>query len=80
MEPGRYGQAPDPLLAATEPQRDRLELELVEAALQRGLPVLGCCRGMPVLNVALGGTMAQDVGLVDAWRGRPLTRARTTGS
>ncbi len=71
IEPGRYGQAPDPLLAATEPQRDRFELELVEAALQRGLPVLGCCRGMQVLNVALGGTMAQDVGLVDAWRGHP---------
>ena len=71
IHPGRYGQSPDPLLAATEPQRDRFELALVEAALARGMPVLGCCRGMQVLNVALGGTLAQDVGLVDAWREHP---------
>jgi putative glutamine amidotransferase len=71
IEPARYGQEPDPLLAATDPQRDRFELELVNDALARGLPVLGCCRGMQVLNVALGGTMAQDVSLVDAWRDHP---------
>jgi putative glutamine amidotransferase len=71
IEPGRYGQPPDPLLAATEPRRDAFELALVEAALERGMPVLGCCRGMQVLNVALGGTLAQDVRLVDGWRGHP---------
>ncbi len=71
IEPGRYGHSPDPLLAATEPRRDAFELELVQRALDRGLPVLGCCRGMQVLNVALGGTLAQDVGLVEAWREHP---------
>jgi putative glutamine amidotransferase len=71
IEPSRYGQTPDRLLAATEPRRDEFELPLVDAALARGLPVLGCCRGMQVLNVALGGTLAQDVGLVDAWREHP---------
>jgi putative glutamine amidotransferase len=64
IEPGRYGQEPHALLAATEPQRDAFELALVEAALERGLPVLGMCRGVQVLNVALGGTLVQDVSLV----------------
>ena len=64
IEPHRYGQQPHPLLAATEPQRDAFELELVVRALERGLPILGMCRGLQVLNVALGGTLAQDVSLV----------------
>lgn len=63
VEPGRYGQEPHPLLAATEPRRDAFELELVARTLQRGLPILGMCRGVQVLNVALGGTLLQDVSL-----------------
>jgi putative glutamine amidotransferase len=66
IEPDRYGQEPHELLAATEPQRDAFELELVAAALARGLPMLGMCRGVQVLNVALGGTLVQDVSLVAA--------------
>jgi putative glutamine amidotransferase len=64
IEPTRYGQEPHPLLAATEPQRDAFELQLVGAALDRGLPILGMCRGIQILNIALGGTLAQDVSLV----------------
>jgi putative glutamine amidotransferase len=64
IEPRRYGQDPHPLLAATEPRRDAFELELVPAALERGLPILGMCRGIQILNVALGGTLVQDVSLV----------------
>lgn len=66
IEPERYGQDRHPLLAATEPQRDAFELALVAAALERELPVLGMCRGVQVLNVALGGTLAQDVSLLSA--------------
>jgi putative glutamine amidotransferase len=66
IDPARYGQEPHALLAATEPQRDAFELALVVAALDRGLPVLGMCRGVQVLNVALGGTLVQDVSLVAA--------------
>jgi len=66
IEPARYGQEPHALLAATEPQRDEFELALVSAALDRGLPVIGMCRGVQVLNVALGGTLVQDVSLVSA--------------
>ncbi|MBV9604134.1 MAG: gamma-glutamyl-gamma-aminobutyrate hydrolase family protein [Solirubrobacterales bacterium] len=66
IHPARYGQEPHALLAATEPQRDAFELALVSAALDRGLPVLGMCRGVQLLNVALGGTLVQDVSLVAA--------------
>lgn len=71
IDPGCYGQAPHELLAATEPQRDRFELELVVAALRHELPVLGFCRGMQVLNVALGGTLIQDIRLDERWREHP---------
>jgi putative glutamine amidotransferase len=45
----------DPMVHDTE--RDAYEIALVRAALDRGIPVLGVCRGMQVLNVALGGTL-----------------------
>jgi gamma-glutamyl-gamma-aminobutyrate hydrolase PuuD len=64
IEPERYGQERHPLLAPTEPRRDAFELELTRAALERGLPLLGICRGAQMLNVALGGTLAQDVSLL----------------
>lgn len=71
IDPARYGQKPDPLLAATEPRRDEFELALVPAALERGLPLLGSCRGMQVLNVARGGTLLQDVRLAEYSREHP---------
>ena len=64
IHPARYGQEPHPLLAPTEPQRDEFELQLTLEALDRGLPILGMCRGIQTLNVALGGTLAQDVSLI----------------
>jgi putative glutamine amidotransferase len=71
LDPARYGQHPDPLLAPTEPRRDEFELALVPAALELGLPLLGVCRGMQVLNVARGGTLVQDVRLAERWREHP---------
>lgn len=60
MEPGRYGQDPHPR-TSPEPYRDDHDLALVHAALQRGTPLLAICRGVQVLNVALGGTLHQHV-------------------
>jgi putative glutamine amidotransferase len=71
VHPGCYGQSPRPGLAAVEPERDRFELELVPRVLERGLPVLGMCRGIQVLNVALGGTLVQDLSERPEWRGHP---------
>lgn len=74
IEPSRYGQAPHETLAATEPHRDVFELELVARALDRGLPILGMCRGLQVMNVVLGGTLVQDVSLVPEWAEHPSDR------
>jgi putative glutamine amidotransferase len=71
LDPRRYGQEPHELLGPTEPLRDAFELELVAGALERGLPILGTCRGIQLLNVALGGTLVQDLSLRPEWRHHP---------
>jgi putative glutamine amidotransferase len=44
-----------------DPERDKLELQLLETLLPRGLPILGICRGSQMINVALGGTLHTDI-------------------
>ena len=61
LDPGYYGEEPIPELGETLPERDTFEMALVEQALERGVPVFGICRGLQVLNVALGGTLYQDL-------------------
>ena len=58
--PALYGQD-DRGSDLLDPVRDQAELRLVEAFLRAGRPILGVCRGMQLLNVALGGTMIQDL-------------------
>ena len=61
LDPGYYGEEPVPELGVTMPERDAFEIALLEHALRRQIPIFGVCRGMQILNVALGGTLYQDL-------------------
>jgi len=61
VAPARYGAAPHPRLGDVDPARDAAELALIDAARRRRLPILAICRGIQILNVALGGTLYQDL-------------------
>ena len=61
VDPARYGQSPHPALGTVTPERDEMEFAVLAGALERGLPVLAICRGVQLLNVALGGTLYQDL-------------------
>jgi len=61
VAPARYGATPHPRLGDVDPVRDAAELALIAAARARRLPVLAICRGIQILNVALGGTLYQDL-------------------
>lgn len=61
VDPALYRQTPSPLLGATDRARDLFEIALFSEAHRRGIPVLAICRGIQVVNVALGGTLWQDL-------------------
>jgi putative glutamine amidotransferase len=61
VDPARYHAAPHAKLSATDPARDAVEVALIAGARERGLPILAICRGIQLLNVALGGTLYQDL-------------------
>lgn len=61
VAPSIYGAAVHPTFSAAEEGRDEYEIELVRRALEADLPVFAICRGIQVLNVALGGTLVQDI-------------------
>ncbi len=61
VDPAVYGAQPHPETTSVRPRRDAAEAELLSAALRRGLPVLGICRGLQVINVAMGGSLHQHL-------------------
>lgn len=61
VDPARYGEVPHPSTGPINPRRDDFEMELVARAIADGLPTLGICRGIQVLNVACGGDLIQDI-------------------
>ncbi|MDX9871323.1 MAG: gamma-glutamyl-gamma-aminobutyrate hydrolase family protein [Clostridia bacterium] len=62
IDPGYFGEEPVAALGEITPKRDAFELRLAELAWRGKKPVLGICRGIQLLNVALGGTLHQDIG------------------
>lgn len=61
VETSRYHGLDHPRVGEVDPDRDRIEILLAGQVVQRGLPFLGICRGIQVINVALGGTLYSDV-------------------
>jgi putative glutamine amidotransferase len=61
VDPAAYGHPRHPRLGVTTPLRDTVEARLARRAVEQQLPLLGICRGIQMLNVALGGTLYQDI-------------------
>ena len=61
IDPAHYGNERHPLLGATDKERDRTELLVTRWAVEAGMPLLGVCRGVQMINVACGGTLHQDL-------------------
>jgi putative glutamine amidotransferase len=61
IDPRLYGAASSPLLRDVDPGRDRTELTLACWAIEGDKPILGICRGLQVINIAIGGTLIQDI-------------------
>jgi putative glutamine amidotransferase len=61
VAPERYGEEPVPQLGKVSQDRDAFEIAIIKEARRTGLPLLGICRGIQVLNVACGGSLVQDI-------------------
>jgi putative glutamine amidotransferase len=61
VDPALYSAAEHPETGRLNPRRDAAEVALAGAALRTGLPVLGVCRGLQIINVVLGGTLHQHL-------------------
>jgi len=61
VDPARYGEKRHEKVRAVNLARDATETALIQEAQARGTPVLAICRGIQILNVALGGTLVQDI-------------------
>ena len=61
VDPARFGEEPISELGEVNLERDALEIYMAQYAAHNGLPLMGICRGIQVLNVALGGSLYQDL-------------------
>jgi putative glutamine amidotransferase len=79
VDPAAYGEAPHPALEEVDQPLDRMQFHLIAEAERRKIPTLGICRGMQILNVALGGTLFQDLPSQHPQAGRVTHRIRRDG-
>lgn len=56
-----FGQRPHPSITLSAPERDEFEIKIIKLALRKNIPVFGICRGFQVINIAMGGTIFQDL-------------------
>lgn len=68
LDPRSYGADLHPATRAFRAERDHSEIALARGAIERGISVLGVCRGMQILNAAFGGTLVQDIDNLDSHR------------
>lgn len=61
IHPNYYNRPQDEHLCSIDSKRDTLEFVLIDKALKRKLPILAICRGLQIMNVALGGTLIADI-------------------
>lgn len=61
IDPTRFGEERHPATDGIDAERDDVELAAVREAVERDIPILGICRGIQSINVALGGTLIQDI-------------------
>jgi putative glutamine amidotransferase len=61
VDPQFYSQDPHPKIGPTIAERDVFEITIVKYAIEHNLPLMAICRGLQILNVALGGTLIQDI-------------------
>lgn len=61
IDPLIYGEEPHIMLGKVTHQRDTFDLQLIKRAIKKKIPILGICRGEQALNVAMGGTLYQDI-------------------
>lgn len=63
IDPLYFGEEPRPLMGKIDIDRDYFEMRLIPEALKVDMPILGVCRGIQILNVAMGGTLYQDISM-----------------
>lgn len=61
IHPSAYGEPSHPVIKEIDEDRDRMELSLLEKSMKNGLPFLGVCRGLQLINVGMGGTLYADI-------------------
>ncbi len=66
VAPHNYGEEPHQKLGEIFPERDEFDFHLFKKAKEKNIPILGICRGTQIINVYEGGTLYQDLSLIDA--------------
>ncbi len=75
VDPALYGEQRGPETEEPDPNRDRLECQLIAEAIERDLPIFAICRGLQILNVQQGGSLRQHLADVDRHRRITADRA-----